>query len=573
MISTQIKLSIAGKDIVKEEDFDESTSDALFKDFDVSSISGSDDDDEDRTGGFHKATSGGVVEGSKRKLYLHLQTGCTVSVWRNLIMDESQRVAFENDKPVFFESDLPNLTEGEVIEKLNNFIREPRDNTHFRIVLLVRGGHFAGCVFDGNSVVTHKTFHRYVIRAGAGKKQSSKDASGKIAHSAGSSIRRYNELALKKEIQELLAAWKPYFEASSCIFIHAPSSNRQLIFDGEKPYFSCPQHSVRTVPLTVRRPTFKEAKRLYSILTQVCDEADDILSIMKEESKVVKSITTDSHLGSRKEDSVGNDLDSQEGTKPLSAVQNMENVSRSSESESETVRRSTPLHEAAKSNDVNKIMELLEEGLDPCIKDERGRTPYMLATEKEVRNAFRRFMASNIDKWDWNAAKVPSPLTKEIEEAQNAKQAEKDAKRKARAKELKKLKKAKEKKAQAEAAEVKDVSSKTGAKGATSSSSRQSQSQATPLSREEELRIAQAAEREKRAAAAERRLAAAAAASKDSVSNATPSNSSANNALATDAKCSCCNASLAGKVPFHRYNYKYCSTSCMFVHKEIIEDG
>lgn len=565
-----IKLSIAGKDIVKEEDFDESTSDALFKDFDVSSISGSDDDDEDRT--VHKATNGGVIEGSKRKLYLHLQTGGTVSVWRNLIMDESQSVAFENDKPVFFESDLPHLTEREVIEKLNNLIHEPRDNTHFRIVLLVRGGHFAGCVFDGNSVVTHKTFHRYVIRAGAGKKQSSKDASGKIAHSAGSSIRRYNELALKKEIQELLAAWKPYFEASSCVFIHAPSSNRQLIFDGEKPYFSCPQHSVRTVPLTVRRPTFKEAKRLYSILTQVCDEADDILPIMKEESRVIKSVTTDSHLGCREEDSVENDLDSQEGTKPISAVQILENVSRSSGSESETAHRSTPLHEAAKSNDINRIMELLEEGLDPCIKDERGRTPYMLATEKEVRNAFRRFMASNIDKWDWNAAKVPSPLTKEMEEAQNAKQAEKDAKRKARAKELKKLKKAKEKKAQAEAAQVKDVSSKTGAKGESSSSSRRSQSQATPLSREEELRKAQAAEREKRAAAAERRLAAAAA-SKDSVSNATPNNSSANNALATDAKCSCCNASLAGKVPFHRYNYKYCSTSCMFVHKEIIEDG
>lgn len=93
------------------------------------------------------------------------------------------------------------------------------------------------------------------------------------------------------------------------------------------------------------------------------------------------------------------------------------------------------------------------------------------------------------------------------------------------------------------------------------------------LNYQEELRKAQAAEREKRAAAAERRLAAAAAASKDSVSNATQSNISANNSLATDAKCSCCNASLAGKVPFHRYNYKYCSTSCMFVHKEVIEDG
>lgn len=143
---------------------------------------------------------------------------------------------------------------------------------------------------------------------------------------------------------------------------------------------------------------------------------------MKEESRVIKSVTTDSHLGCREEDSVENDLDSQEGTKPISAVQILENVSRSSGSESETAHRSTPLHEAAKSNDINRIMELLEEGLDPCIKDERGRTPYMLATEKEVRNAFRRFMASNIDKWDWNAAKVPSPLTKEMEEAQNAKQ-------------------------------------------------------------------------------------------------------------------------------------------------------
>lgn len=39
---------------------------------------------------------------------------------------------------------------------------------------------------------------RYVVRAKAGKKQSSKDASGKAANSAGAALRRYNELALKK---------------------------------------------------------------------------------------------------------------------------------------------------------------------------------------------------------------------------------------------------------------------------------------------------------------------------------------------------------------------------------------
>ena len=44
------------------------------------------------------------------------------------------------------------------------------------------------------------------------------------------------------------------------------------------------------------------------------------------------------------------------------------------------------------------------------------------AAEKEVRNTFRRFMALNPDKWDWQTAKVPSPLTKEMEESQSAKQ-------------------------------------------------------------------------------------------------------------------------------------------------------
>lgn len=39
---------------------------------------------------------------------------------------------------------------------------------------------------------------RYVVRAKAGKKQSSKDATGKAANSAGAALRRYNELALKK---------------------------------------------------------------------------------------------------------------------------------------------------------------------------------------------------------------------------------------------------------------------------------------------------------------------------------------------------------------------------------------
>ncbi|KAK3036339.1 hypothetical protein RJ639_031746, partial [Escallonia herrerae] len=588
-----IKLSIAGKDTMKEEDFDELTSDSLFKDYDISSISGSEDED-DKESGLSNDVKRWFGESLKKKLILHLQTGERVSLWKCLVLGETENISFQNDDSVV-DGGVPCQTEREVIEKLKFAANEKRDNTHLRVVLLAKGGHFAGCVFDGNSVVAHKTFHRYVIRAKAGKKQSSKDASGKTAHSAGSTIRRYNELALKKEIKELLTSWKPYFDSSSCIFIHAPSDNRQLLFDGETPYFSFKHGGVRNVPLTVRRPTLKEARRIYSLLTQVYYEADEA-PIAEKDPVFSAGINGDGCLVSSKENVIDS-LENKESTKVCPPATKLERLSISSESESEVTGTSTPLHEAAKSGSAQKVLELLEQGLDPCIKDERGRTPYMLATEKEVRNSFRRFMALNLDKWDWIAAKVPSALTKELEESQTAKQlgdefplvdiqAEKDAKRKARAKELKKLRKAREKKAQLSKHSFLSHSFLFRLRLLNPRMLHQFQEIAKPLNNLavvhncqkrqdqtfclEELRRAQAAEREKRAAAAERRMAAAAT---PPVIIPASSNSQLKNAVATDVNCSCCNVSLAGKVPFHRYNYKYCSSSCMHVHREILEEG
>ncbi|OIV98731.1 hypothetical protein TanjilG_24902 [Lupinus angustifolius] len=816
-----VKLTIAGKKIVKEEDFEVLTSE-LVKDYDVSSISGSDsDDDSENESQNQNRVRYKSGESLKQKLFVCLQTGQRVSVWKCLIMNMNESVLYDNEKE-----------ESKIVERLKSLTVEPRDNTRLRIVLLASGGHFAACVFDGDAVVAHKTFHRYVVRAKAGKKQSSKDASGRAAHSAGASLRRHNELALKKEVQELFAAWRHYFDASNCIFIHAPSSSRLLLYDGERSYFTNQQSAIRNIPLTVRRPTFREAKRVYSQLTQVSYEADeketlqsnqeDIVSIpntirnsspplrkgnmdeldhkdkaetfsikqndklpisidgesenelcdkstplhqaahsddsekvmelleqgldpcikdergrtpymlahekevrnafrrfmasnpdkwdwhaakvpsaltkemeesqaakqevqelfaawrhyfdasncifihapsssrlllydgersyftnqqsairnipltvrrptFREAKRVYSQLTQVSYeadeketLQSNQEDIVsipntirnsspplrkGNmdELDHKDKAETFSIKQNDKlPISIDGESENELCDKSTPLHQAAHSDDSEKVMELLEQGLDPCIKDERGRTPYMLAHEKEVRNAFRRFMASNPDKWDWHAAKVPSALTKEMEESQAAKQAEKDAKRKARAKELKKLRKAKEKKAQdkvgnfvrkhvvpimgkvvvgaavvcattatalvVEAALPKNAS-KPVEKQVTPSTSTTGQSRpksGLKLSKEEELQRVLAEEREKRAAAAERRIAAL----KIQSSSATtaPSISEPRSGIANDIHCSCCNSSLAGKVPFHRYNYKYCSTSCMHVHKEILED-
>lgn len=166
----------------------------------------------------------------------------------------------------------------------------------------------------------------------------------------------------------------------------------------------------------------KEARRLYNALTQISFEADEeTATIVEEDSRSSTNGMTEHLTGSSKEKLV-NSLGSKESAETTLDVKKLDNLSISSESESEITSTSTPLHEAAKSGSCDKVMELLEEGQDPCIKDERDRTPYMLATDKDVRNTFRRFMASNLDKWDWQAAKVPSPLTKEMEESQVAKQ-------------------------------------------------------------------------------------------------------------------------------------------------------
>lgn len=136
---------------MKEEDFEVLTSD-FVKDFDVSSISGSESDDDSDTESQSQIVQRDKTSESfriKQKLFFCLQTGQRVSVWKCLIMNVTENVLYEDEE-----------VEKQVVEKLKSLTVEPRDKTHLRIVLLASGGHFAGCVFDGDTAVAHKTFHR-----------------------------------------------------------------------------------------------------------------------------------------------------------------------------------------------------------------------------------------------------------------------------------------------------------------------------------------------------------------------------------------------------------------------------
>lgn len=71
----------------------------------------------------------------------------------------------------------------------------------------------------------------------------------------------------------------------------------------------------------------------------------------------------------------------------------------------------TPLHVAAAEGHSPVIEVLLERGASPLAEDVRGRLPYMMAQKKDARDAFRRARAAQPDRWDWDAARVPEPLT------------------------------------------------------------------------------------------------------------------------------------------------------------------
>ena len=99
-----------------------------------------------------------------------------------------------------------------------------RDREKPWVVILARGGHFAAAAFDARrvfhgqsanatiasteSVLKSKTFHRYVVRAKAGGRQSVKDQGGKTIKSAGSSMRRQNEMSLVRNVTNAMENWK-----------------------------------------------------------------------------------------------------------------------------------------------------------------------------------------------------------------------------------------------------------------------------------------------------------------------------------------------------------------------------
>lgn len=87
--------------------------------------------------------------------------------------------------------------------------------------------------------------------------------------SAGATLRRYNEAALEREVQELLAFWSTHMKEANAIFIRTPKTHQSIFIGGRNPPLSKDDHRIRGIPFVTRRPTLKEVKRVHSCLASI----------------------------------------------------------------------------------------------------------------------------------------------------------------------------------------------------------------------------------------------------------------------------------------------------------------
>ncbi|KAK1939204.1 Protein vms-1 [Phytophthora citrophthora] len=419
-------------------------------------------------------------------------------------------VEFSDGTSVFkvFKNIFPNAEE----EEFNPYTSlDTICSSKFRwAIFLLRSGRFAGAVFEKDKALCHKTFQRYTTRRKQGGAQSASDAGGK-AKSAGATLRRYNEAALKQDVSALLNEWKDVLKDVELIFLSSGKTDRSTFFPEKNAVLHSDDMRVKRIPFATFRPTFEE----------VCRVRSDLSSVRFSPLETETQSPTDSAKKSRKKkkkqssdpmpetevtaDTSQADTEEEEEEVPqiielvkgnhLSGIKALLSSSEEKDIEVNEVdaKFMTALHHAAANNAISIVEYLLEQGANPSLLDLHNRPPYFLCGLKETRNAFRRYMGEHPGAWDYATAQIPEGLTSEMEQRKKEKEAEKRKRARERKKQQKK-----------EAAEQKRVEAE----------------------RQEEL---------------ERKIAAGLA-------------------------CDFC-GKYAGKSPFTRLEYKYCSTDCVNGHK------
>lgn len=418
---------------------------------------------------------------------------------------------------------------------------------------MIGGGHFAGMIVSlapklgkrqGSderqaTVLAHKTFHRYTTRRKQGGAQSANDAAKGAAHSAGSSLRRYNETALELEIRQLLTEWKALINTAELIFVRATgTTNRRTLFgpyDGQVLRQDDPRN--RGFPFSTRRATQAELMRCFVELTRVKVSQVDELALAAAQAKAAAEAQAQEQALVAKVKAAAAAKASRaknpEEEAALLHTTQIEALIRRSKapallsyistnaispdfalqpSDSQAHHHaSTPLHLASSTNSPALVNALLVKGgADPTVRSLEGKTAFEIAGDRATRDAFRLARAElGESKWRWDDARIPEPLSKkDVEERAEREKAEEEKVEDARRKtEINRIREEEKKKEEDRKKGVDDRREKKMGKGRllatpqiTAEQRREEESRG--MTPEMRMRL----EREKRARAAEERM-------------------------------------------------------------------
>jgi hypothetical protein len=319
---------------------------------------------------------------------------------------------------------------------------------------MIGGGHFAAMVVSLTpkqmkassagplareaTVLAHKTFHRYTTRRKQGGAQSANDSAKGAAHSAGSSLRRYNEAALTDEVRLLLSDWKGMIDSSELLFVRATgNTNRRTLFgpyDGQ--ILRQNDSRLRGFPFSTRRATQNELMRSFLELTRIkvrkieespagtdTPAAEDFKKQSLIEKPNRKSSPTVTKHSEEQETTLFHTAQIQALIRrsklpALLSYLTSNNLSSDFRFYPEDAQSNhhapTPLHLAASQNSPTLVSGLLiKGGANPTMMNGDGRPAFDLAGDRATRDAFRVARSSLGEaKWDWDIAHVPLGLSK-----------------------------------------------------------------------------------------------------------------------------------------------------------------
>lgn len=399
---------------------------------------------------------------------------------------------------------------------------------------MIGGGHFAAMVVSlaprqtkhaatgplnrEATVLAHKTFHRYTTRRKQGGSQSANDNAKGNAHSAGSSIRRYNEQALVDEVRALLQEWKGLLDTSELLFIRASGqTNRRTLFGPyEDQVLRANDPRIRGFPFSTRRATQNELMRSFIELTRLKVREIDPAQDEKRQAETQSKPTAP-----RPPKPTAPKLSEEEETALLHTSQLQACVRRSKlpalltylknnelsadflfwpVDSQQNYHAPTCLHLSASQNSAPLVSGLLLKAeADPTLKNREGKTAFEIAGDRATRDAFRVARDElGEDKWDWESAKVAPAMKRAEAEKRDERERKEDEKKEAE------RRKAEEARLKTEGPKIPSKPLRKGALGSglPKTAQEQREEEARGLTPEQRMKL----DRERRARAAEERF-------------------------------------------------------------------